>query len=147
MERGWGRSLDIGAWVVFATRPDAAVAREAARSMVGIYASSMPAEQLQHNGVDPAELKPVIEAIAARDLAGGIEATPPELAEWLSISGTPQKCVEKIQREIEPAGVNHMILAITDAALVKAFTSRDLPAADVNTQLQLVHDEIMPAFT
>ena len=38
--------LDIGAWVVFAVGEDSAVAKEAARSMVGMYASSMPDEQL-----------------------------------------------------------------------------------------------------
>lgn len=141
------RSLDIGAWVVFATGPDSALAKEAARSMVGIYASSMPEEQLRRNGVDPVELKPVIEAIAAGDLARGIELTTPELADRLSISGTPEECLEKIQREISPAGVNHMILAITDRGLVKAFTGRDLEGvADVNDQLRLVHDRIMPAF-
>lgn len=84
--RDW-RSLDIGAWGVFATGPDSAAAKDAARSMVGIYASSMPEEQLRRNGVDPGELKPVIDAIAAGDLARGIELTTPEIAERLSIAG------------------------------------------------------------
>ncbi|ELS58889.1 LLM class flavin-dependent oxidoreductase [Streptomyces viridochromogenes] len=144
--RDW-RSLDIGAWVVFATGPDSAAAKDAARSMVGIYASSMPEEQLRRNGVDPGELKPVIDAIAAGDLARGIELTSPELAERLSVSGTPEECLAKIQREIGPSGVNHMICALTDRTLVKAFTGRDLEnVADVNTQLRLIHDRIMPAF-
>ncbi|MBC9715421.1 LLM class flavin-dependent oxidoreductase [Streptomyces sp. TRM66268-LWL] len=141
------RSLDIGAWVVFATGPDSAKAKEAARSMVGIYASSMPEEQLRRNGVEPAELKPVIDAIAAGDLARGIELTSPEIAEKLSVAGTPDECLEKIRRDIEPSGVNHMICAVTDRALVRAFTGRDLPgAADVDTQLRLIHEEIMPAW-
>jgi 5,10-methylenetetrahydromethanopterin reductase len=141
------QSLDIGAWVVFATGPDSAAAKDAARSMVGIYASSMPEEQLRRNGVDPTELKPIIDAIAAGDLARGIELTTPEIAERLSIAGTPEECRDKIQREIAPTGVNHMICAITDRTLVKAFTGRDLTeVADVNTQLRLIHDGIMPAF-
>jgi 5,10-methylenetetrahydromethanopterin reductase len=141
------RSLDIGAWVVFATGPDSATAKDAARSMVGIYASSMPEEQLIRNGVDPGELKPVIDAIAAGDLARGIELTTPEIAERLSVAGTPEECLEKIQREIVPSGVNHMICAVTDRSLVKTFTGRDLEGmADVNTQLRLIHDKIMPAF-
>ncbi|MPY48530.1 LLM class flavin-dependent oxidoreductase [Streptomyces acidicola] len=141
------RSLDIGAWVVFATGPDSAAAKDAARSMVGIYASSMPEEQLRRNGVDAGELKPVIDAIAAGDLARGIELTTPEIAERLSIAGTPEECRDKIQREIAPSGVNHMICALTDRTLVKAFTGRDLAeVADVNTQLRLIHDTVMPAF-
>lgn len=73
--------------------------------------------------------------------------TTPETAERLSIAGTPEECLEKIQREIAPSGVNHMICAITDRSLVKAFTGRDLAGvADANTQLRLIHERIMPAF-
>ncbi|MFC0597644.1 LLM class flavin-dependent oxidoreductase [Streptomyces palmae] len=141
------RTLDIGAWVVFATGPDSALAKDAARSMVGIYASSMPEEQLRRNGVDPRELKPVVDAIGAGDLARGIELTSPEVADRLSIAGTPEECLEKIRTQLAPSGVNHVICAITDRHLVRAFTGRDLPGvADVNTQLRLIHQEIMPAF-
>ena len=48
-------TLDFGAWVVVAVGRDSAAAKDAARSMVGIYASSMPAEQLERNGVDPGQ--------------------------------------------------------------------------------------------
>jgi 5,10-methylenetetrahydromethanopterin reductase len=144
--RDW-RSLDIGAWVVFATGPDSAAAKDAARSMVGIYASSMPEEQLRRNGVDPDELKPIIDAIAAGDLARGVELTTPEIAERLSVAGTPEECRDKISREIAPSGVNHVICAITDRSLVKAFTGRDLEGvADVDQQLRLIHETVMPAF-
>ena len=140
------QQLDFGAWVVVAVGRDSAAAKDAARSMVGIYASSMPAEQLQRNGVDPDSLKPIIEAIGAGDLAKGIELTSPEVAEKLSFSGTPDEVTAKI-KEIEPAGVNHLIAAITDASLVKAFTGQSLQGvATVDEQLQLIHDEVMPHF-
>ncbi|MEV5320272.1 LLM class flavin-dependent oxidoreductase [Streptomyces sp. NPDC052687] len=140
------RSLDIGAWVVFATGPESGPAKEAARSMVGIYASSMPEEQLRRNGVDPAELKPVIEAIGAGDLARGIDLTPPEVAERLSIAGTPEECLEKIRTQIAPTGVNHLICAVTDRRLVRTFTGRELEGvAGVDEQLRLIGERIMPA--
>src|ERR671917_1755011 len=139
-------SLDFGAWVVLSVGRDSAAAKDAARSMVGIYASSMPAEQLQRNGVDPESLKPIIDAIAGGDLARGIELTTPEITEKLSFAGTPDEVIAKI-REIEPTGVNHLIAAITDASIVKAFTGREMPGvATVEEQLQLIHDEVMPAF-
>ena len=76
-----------------------------------------------------------------------IDATTPEIAETLSIAGTPEECVAKL-KEIEAAGVNHMILAITDATLVKTFMGRDIEGvADVDTQLRLIHDRIMPEFS
>ena len=139
-------TLDFGAWVVVAVGRDSAAAKAAARSMVGIYASSMPAEQLERNGVDPDSLKPIIDAIGSGDLARGIELTTPEIAEKLSFAGTPDEVTAKI-KEIEPAGVNHLIAAITDASLVKAFTGQELPGvATVDEQLRLLHDEVMPAF-
>ncbi|MFI0451149.1 LLM class flavin-dependent oxidoreductase [Actinomadura sp. 6N118] len=141
------QSLDIGAWVVCATGPDSAAAKEAARSMVGLYASAMPAEQLERNGVSPKDVEPIIDAIGGGDLAKAIELTTPDITEKLSLAGTPAEVTAKIKREIEPAGVNHMILAITDSALVKSFTGREVAGvADVDTQLRLIHDEIMPSF-
>jgi len=141
------QDLDMGSWVVFSVADDSAVAKDAARSMVGLYASSMPHEQLKRNGVDPAEMAPIIEAIGAGDMAKGIELTNAELADRLSIAGTPEECVAKIKEQVEPTGVNHMILAITDAALVKALMGRELEGVpDINAQLQLVHDRVMPAF-
>lgn len=141
------RSLDIGAWVVFAIGPDSAAAKEAARSMVGLYASAMPNEQLERNGVDPEDIIPITKAIAAGDLARGIELTTPEITEKLSLAGTPDEVRAKIERDIAPTGVNHMICAITDASLVKSFTGRDVAGvADVDSQLRLIHDELMPAF-
>ena len=47
------QDLDLGAWIVFSVAEDGDVAKDAARSMVGLYASSMPHEQLKRNGVDP----------------------------------------------------------------------------------------------
>ncbi|GAA0951000.1 LLM class flavin-dependent oxidoreductase [Nonomuraea longicatena] len=139
--------LDIGAWVVFATGPDSAVAKEAARSMVGLYASSMSAAQLERNGVDPASVKPIVDALGDGDLARAVELTSPELADRLSIAGTPEECVAKIKREIEPSGVNHMILAVTDSTLVRQFMGRDLPEVpSVDAQLRLIHDRVFPAF-
>ena len=40
-----------------------------------------------------------------------------------------------------------MILAVTDKALVKALMGREIEGVpDINAQLQLVHDKVMPAF-
>jgi 5,10-methylenetetrahydromethanopterin reductase len=139
--------MDFAAWVVTAVGRDSAAAKQAARSMVGIYASSMPDEQLERNGVDPAELKPIIEAMNAGDLVKSIELTSPELADRLSISGTPEEVTDKIRTEIEGTGVNHVIAAVTDASLVKAFTGQTVEGvATVEEQLQLLADEVMPSF-
>ena len=107
----------------------------------------MPHEQLERNGVDPAELTPIIEAIGAGDLARGIELTSPELADRLSFSGTPDEVAAKIKAELEGTGVNHFIAAINDASIVKAFTGQTVEGvATVEEQLTLLAEEVMPHF-
>ena len=92
---------------MFVTDRDSAAAKEAARSVVGLYASSMSNDQLRRNGVDPEDLKPIVDALGKGDLAGAIELTPPALVERLSVAGTPAECVTKLRSQIVDAGVNH----------------------------------------
>jgi 5,10-methylenetetrahydromethanopterin reductase len=139
--------LDFAAWVVTAIGRDSAAAKQAARSMVGIYASSMPQELLERNGVDPAELTPIVEAMNAGELAKSIELTTPELADKLSFSGTPEEVTSKIKAQLDGTGVNHYIAAITDADIVKAFTGQSVEGvATVDEQLRLLAEEVMPNF-
>jgi 5,10-methylenetetrahydromethanopterin reductase len=140
-------ALDIGAWVVTVVGEDSAAAKQAARILVAFYISSMPPEQLARHGITPEEVQPVVEALGAGDVARAIEQFRPELAEKLSVAGTPEECVEKIKTDIESAGVNHMILALSDAHLVKFFSGQDVPGVpDIQGQLKLVADRVMPAF-
>ena len=144
--RDW-RELDIGAWVVTVVSEDSAAAKRAARILVAFYISSMPPEQLARHGIDAEELAPVVEALGTGDVAKAVELFSPEHAETLSLAGTPEEVVEKIKADIQPAGVNHMILALSDAALVKVFSGEEVPdVPDINGQLRLVAERVMPAF-
>ena len=54
--------------------------------------------------------------------------------------------VEQLQADILPTGVNHVIAALTDPALVRLFTGRDITGVlDVKGQLELIADRMMPA--
>ena len=144
-----GRSLedlDVGAWVVTVVSEDSAAAKHAARLLVAFYVSSMPAEQLARHGIDAAELQPVVDALGAGDIKGAYEAFTPDYVEKLSLAGTPDEVVEKIRSDIEPAGVNHMIFALSDPHLVNFFTGEDVEnVPDIRGQLKLVADRVMPA--
>lgn len=142
--RDW-TALDIGAWVVTCCAPDSEQAKQAARSIVSFYISAMPEVQLRLHNLDPAEMKGIVEALDKGELDKAYEMTTPEVAEKLSIAGTPEECIEQI-REITAAGVNHMILTITDPAIVKAFTGKDVDVPDVQEQLRLIANEVIPAF-
>jgi 5,10-methylenetetrahydromethanopterin reductase len=142
--RDW-TTLDIGAWVVITCAPDSAEAKRAARSIVAFYISSMPDEQIRLHGLDPEEMKEIVAVLGKGELDKAYEMTTPEIAEKLSIAGTPEECAEQI-REITSTGVNHMILCITDPGILKAFTGKDVDVPDVQGQLRLIANEVMPAF-
>jgi 5,10-methylenetetrahydromethanopterin reductase len=140
--------LDMGAWCVTVVSEDSVAAKRAARLLVTFYVSAMPPEQVRRHGIDPAELKPVVDALNAGDIPAALEAFKPEHAEKLSLAGTPEEIVEKIKTDMQAAGVNHMILAIVDGAMVKAFTGEEVPGVtDTHSQLKMVADQIMPAFS
>jgi 5,10-methylenetetrahydromethanopterin reductase len=105
----------------------------------------MPEEQLRLHGLDPAEMQKIVEALGQGELDRAYELTTPEIAETLSIAGTPDECAARI-KEFEAAGVNHMICCITDPAILKTFTGKDVDVPDVNGQLRLIAEEVMPAF-
>jgi 5,10-methylenetetrahydromethanopterin reductase len=137
--------LDIGAWCVITCGPDSEKAKTAARAIVTFYLSSQPDEQFEAHGIDPAETKAIVEVLGTGDLEKAYEMTTPAIAEKLSIAGTPDECVAKI-KEMESAGVNHMILCITDPYILKLFAQRDVDVPDVNGQLRLIAEEVIPAF-
>jgi 5,10-methylenetetrahydromethanopterin reductase len=144
--RNW-QELDLGAWVVTVVSEDSAAAKRAARIIVAFYISSMPPEQLARHGLDAEELQPVVDALGAGDIPKAVELFKPEYAEKLSIAGTPEEVVEKIKTDIQPTGINHMILALVDAPIVKLFSGEEVEnVPDINGQLRLVADRVMPAF-
>ena len=139
--------LDIGAWVVTVVAEDGAAAKKAARILVAFYISSMAPEQLERHGITTEEVAPVVEALGAGDVAKAIELFRPELSEKLSLAGTPEECVEKIKADMEPAGVNHMILALSDSHLVEFFSGQTVEnVPDIRGQLKLVAERVVPAF-
>ena len=141
------QDLDLGAWVVFSVGEDSAKAKDAARSMVGLYASSMPHEQLQAQRCRARRARADHRGDRRRRHGQGHRADHPRPRR----TAVDRRHTRGVRREaasqITSPGINHMILAITDAALVKALMGREIEGVpDVNAQLQLIHDRVMPAF-
>jgi 5,10-methylenetetrahydromethanopterin reductase len=139
--------LDIGAWLIWACGPDSKAAKEAARIMAAFYIPAMPKSQVERHGIEYESLQPITDAFASGDVNRALELTTPELGETLSVSGTPEECVEKLRSNVIPAGINHVIASVTDPFLVNHFTGKELDnVPDVKGQLKLIHDEVIPAF-
>jgi 5,10-methylenetetrahydromethanopterin reductase len=144
--RDW-TEIDNGAWVVTVVSEDSAAAKQAARILVAFYISSMPKEQLERHGIEASELAPVVEALGAGDVKKAVSLFEPHYAEKLSLAGTPEEVTAKIKADLEPAGVNHMIFSLADPSLVKLFSGEDVPnVPDINGQLRLLAERVMPAF-
>jgi 5,10-methylenetetrahydromethanopterin reductase len=143
-----GRKLDdfdLGAWLCWSVAEDSQAAKNAARIMVAFYISSMPESQLERHGMRRADLQPIIDALGEGHVDKAIELTAPDIAETLSVAGTPEECVAKLKADILPTGVNHVIAAITDPFLVKLFSGKEISGVpDVRGQLRLIHDRVMP---
>jgi 5,10-methylenetetrahydromethanopterin reductase len=143
--KNW-RDFDIGAWVIWTVGQDSKAAKEAARIMAAFYIPAMPRNQVERHGLDYEELQPITQAFGAGDVAKALELTTPEVAEKLSLAGTPEECIDKLRNDILPTGVNHVIAAVTDPFLVKVFSGQEVAnVPDVVGQLRLIHDEVMPA--
>jgi 5,10-methylenetetrahydromethanopterin reductase len=144
--RDW-RELDLGAWMISSISENGQAAREAARVVAAFYLPSMPREQIERHGIDPDSLQPVLEAFGRGDVESALAATPPELADRLSLSGTPEEWVERIEQDVVPSGFNHLIFAPIDPFIVQAWSGvrvDDVP--DQVGQLRLIHERVMPSF-
>jgi 5,10-methylenetetrahydromethanopterin reductase len=143
--RNW-QDLDLGAWLVVACGEDSAAAKETARIMVAFYLASMPEQQLQRHGLSGEAIKPILDAFGAGDVPKALDLTTPEIGDLLSIAGTPEECAEKLQRDILSTGINHVIAAVVDPYLVKAFTGRDIEGVpDTAGQLRLISERVVPS--
>jgi 5,10-methylenetetrahydromethanopterin reductase len=144
--RDWS-TLDLADNMLGAIAADAEPARQAARVVAAFYLSSMPPELLQRNGVDPADVEPAVEAFKAGDVKRALGLTPPAVGDALSVAGTAQDWIDKIERDFRPAGFRHLLVTFADPFLVESWagvTIEGLPSLE--DQLRLFRAAVMPAF-
>ena len=106
----------------------------------------MPRELIERHGIEFDRVLPINEAFAGGDVARALELTTPDLGDAFALAGTPEEIVERIERDVIPSGFNHIVFALTDPFLVESWaglTVDGLP--DVNDQLRLIHDHVLPA--
>jgi 5,10-methylenetetrahydromethanopterin reductase len=139
--------LDIGSWMFTAIAPDSRAAREAARSVVAFYVNALPREHLARHGIDLDQLQPIMAAVEAGEIERAIELTPVELADKLSLAGSPDECVEHVRNRVVRGGANHLICCPVDPFLVEAWSGRKIEGVpDQAGQLRLIHEHVMPEF-
>jgi 5,10-methylenetetrahydromethanopterin reductase len=142
--RDWS-SLDLGANVLTAIGTDSDAAKEAARVMVAFYIPSMPSRLIERHGIDYESVRPIVEAFGSGDVGRALELTSPEVGEKLSIAGTPEEWVEKIETDVVPSGFDHLIIAIADPYLVRSWSGMTIEGLpDTSAQLRLIEERVIP---
>jgi len=144
--RDW-TTLDLADNMLGAIAEDGDAAREAARVVAAFYLSSMSPELLLRNGVEPEAVAPAIAAFNAGDVQRALELTPQAVGDALSVAGTAQDWIDKLEHDLIPAGFGHLLVTFADPFLVESWsglTVDGLPSLD--DQIRLFHDEVMSAF-
>ena len=144
--RDWA-TLDLADNMLGAIADDADAAREAARVAAAFYLSSMPPELLLRNGVEPSEVAPAVAAFKEGDVQRALALTPPEVGDALSVAGTAQDWIDKIERDLLPSGFGHLLVTFADPFLVKSWAGRTidgLPSLD--DQIRLFQRSVMSVF-
>jgi len=139
--------LDVGDNLRGAISTNAEAARAAARVLAAFYIPSMPANLLERHGLDRDELAPVIEAFAAGEVQRALALTPDDVVDALSVAGTPEDRVQRLQHDVLPTGVDHLLLSFADPFTVRSWSGLEVDGVpDLAGQLRLFHDEVIPAF-
>ena len=88
-----------------------------------------------------------MDAFNVGDVEKAIELTTMEMTEKLSMSGSPEEWVARIEGDVIPSGFDHMICAPIDPFLVEAWSGRKLDnVPNQQGQLRLIHHKVMPSF-
>jgi len=144
--RNWGE-LDIGDSVLGAISPDGRAAKEAARVLAAFYLPSMPPRLLERHGLDPAALRPVLDAFAAGDVQRALDRTPDHVSDRLVIAGSPEEWAEQIAHDFEPAGVEHLLVSFADPFTLESWAGRSVDGLPgLEAQIRLLHAEVLSQF-
>jgi 5,10-methylenetetrahydromethanopterin reductase len=143
--RDW-RTLELAAGLIGTISPDGEAARAVARVVAAFYIPAMADEAALRHGIDPEQLVPVREAFTRGDVKAAIRLAPDEVTDKLMMPvGTPAEWIKQLS-VLGPLGYNHASLTPIDNAMVRALVDIDLPPVPtVREQLQLIHDEVLPA--
>ena len=136
--------FDVACADLFCTSKDSDAAKDAAKMAVGRVASFLSNRQLIKNGIHPDDVTEIKEAFSKGDVSKVIDLTTMDLVEKLSISGSPEECIDKIE-DLRASGLKHLLFLIIDAELIQHVTHRKIPSIPKYAQvIKLINREIIP---
>lgn len=130
-----GRRLDeieVVAATSFSVAEDEGSAVKAATPVVAFIVAGCPEQVLEAHGIRAEDAQRIRDAIVKGDFKGAFSAVTNDMIEAFSITGTPDRCVERIE-ELRKAGVT---LFITGSPI----------GPDVRASIKLFSERVMPHF-
>ncbi len=117
----------------------------AARTLAAFYIPSMPSVLLERHGIAPESVRPIVAAFGSGDVAEAVRLTSDDVADRISIAGTPDDWVERLRADVLPSGLDHLIVVPADPFLTHSWAGVQVDGLpDLAGQLRLLHDEVMP---
>jgi 5,10-methylenetetrahydromethanopterin reductase len=114
----------------------------------GSWPESRPHAERSVRGCSRSEIEPINEAFARGDVADALRRTPDELADRFCVAGTPEEVADRINREVLPAGFNHVSLALADAEIPRAWAGTEIPGLPtLSEQVRLIAERVIPLVT
>jgi 5,10-methylenetetrahydromethanopterin reductase len=108
----------------------------------------MPSALLERHGIEPQSVAAVGKAFAAGDVPGALKATPDEIADRLTLAGTPEDWVQWLKSSYAPAGFDHALVSFTDPFTLRAWTGIDVEGLpDLGEQIRMVGEQVIPEVT
>lgn len=142
--RAW-RDFDIALCPIWVCGDDSAAAKQIARIKTAWYLPTLPRANIELQGISPDTVLRVRRAWAADNVSQAITETTDQVTEQLSIAGTPEECLEKLRRNTDHTGVNHLVAMVTDSAHAKLICAHPVPQVpSIRAQLKLIHERVMP---
>ena len=105
----------------------------------------MPPALLRRHGIEPEAVAGINEAFAAGDVTLALERTPPELADRLTLAGSPAEWIEWLNGTYARSGMTHALLSFADPFTLEAWAGiriEGLP--NLGEQIRIVGEEVIP---
>jgi 5,10-methylenetetrahydromethanopterin reductase len=137
--------LDLGDSLLGAIAPDGEVARRAGRILASFYIPSMPPALLERHGIEPESVTPIKDAFNAGDIQRALEATPEDVADRLTVAGTPEDWVSWLRDTYASAGLNHALVSFADPFTLEAWAGMSVEGLpSLGEQVRLVGEQVIP---
>jgi len=124
--------VEVAAYTSFSTDEDAKKAMKAVLPVVGYIDAGCPEVVLQKHGISVEAAKKIRDAIAQMNWKEAFSQVTPEMIEAFSICGTPDACIEKIDRLLK--------IGVTQ------FVAGSPIGANMRKSIDIIGKEVLPHF-